>query len=314
MESEAIAEADPKGSAKDSDKRAGRATLESATAELDPPGRTRTVAQTSASGDGEARTGDVSKASYPEKEVTRSYQGPALSDFLNSKKKAAAESDESAATRPAATASTGVGSPRSISPAARAAALPDISKEAERFTNFLQDSPDRSAQDSQPAAATESGASGEPVEDFTAWAAQEQQKWSQPAKQTSASNSAAVTPATRTASVAPSVSAGSVAVFNDSEVAREQPTEPLIKYQASPQASSGFEPDFASAEKPVPSTEFNPFDDSNNPFAAAASNAEPAPANKPATKNPVVKSTARKTLDDSFQMDSGWKPANLERP
>lgn len=307
MESEAIADADGKGSAKDADKETGRATLEGAPAEQDLPGRARTVSQAGASGDGVVRPGEVSKASYPEKEVMRSYQGPAISDFLNSKKKAAAASAES-------TASGGSATPRSLSPAARAAALPDISKEAEGFTNFLQDSPDRAAKDSPPAAAMASGAPGEPVEDFTAWAAQEQQKWSQPIKEMSASNSAADIPAPRSASAAPKAAADRIAAFDDSEVDTEQLAEPLIKRQAPAPASSGFEPDFAAAEKPVASKQSNPFDDSNNPFATATPNPEPAPTNKAASKKPAVKSTARKTLDGSFQMDSGWKPANLERP
>ena len=110
MESESVASSGSSGTEKTSRDIAGRASLNSS---LNPSG-TKSALRSDAGTAGPPSTGRVANASYPEKSPSvpgqsvatgsnvRSYQGPALSDFLSSKQtekvEAAAETANSVAT------------------------------------------------------------------------------------------------------------------------------------------------------------------------------------------------------------------------
>ncbi|WP_231103325.1 hypothetical protein, partial [Streptobacillus moniliformis] len=63
------------------------------------------------------------------------------------------------------------------------------------------------------------------------------------------------------------------------------------------------------------SADENPFADSFEEFHSSASGfASESDSQKPATK-PAAKSTvSKRSIDAEFQMDTGWKPANMTRP
>lgn len=309
-----------------------------------PPASGRSVMQTSASEEGVARTGTVSNASYPERSAsaagpagqttpgTKSYSGPALSDFLSKKQTQTVNSAAETANEVSRIAKGSPPNPRTVSPAARAAALPEIEKEAEGFSNFLQEKSNTvNARTQQAAAAintkTQQAASTvkqseESVEDFASWATQEQQKWN--TKGNEAASAAAAVPgavkqqAKATTKQARKTVDDAVMDFNTPEFDDEVTAQPLMKRYARPAKPQM--PAFEEAEMEAEADSFEEVEEENpfeNPFES--SDFEPAPVRKPvnpapAAKKPATSGTSRKSIDNSFQMDSGWKPSNFEHP
>lgn len=343
METEAVAAKDQSPASEGTRDSAGRAKLGGTTSsspsvaksELSPGAPPKSVLQTGASEDGVARVGRVANASYPEQTAAaaassaqgaaattnpgvRSYQGPALSDFLSRKQ---AESVTAAADRANAvtrTATEVAKNPASaISPAARAAAIPDLSEEAAGFDNFLQKSTDtvnsKTKQVAGKVAETEQSA-----EDFSSWASQEKQKWTQETSNTAAAVSSAPAVAKKQVkSTAGQIrKAADDAImdfetpdfetpdFDESATAR-----PLLKRYAPAPTAAEEEPEFEFEQAPPKrkTTESNPFE---NPFDDEEVKA--APSTKGTTSQKAKSgATPQKSLDSTFQMDSGWKPSNL---
>lgn len=316
MDSNALAADESSKSSSGSDVNEGRASLGGRAALSDSgksPQNGKAILQTGATSDGgPAGSGTTNK------NVIKSYQGPALSDFLG-KKAAAPTGDKpveqlpaaitaaaAATARPTGVATPGT-SPRPLSPAARAAALPDLSKEVEGFNQFLEDGSTATVNRASQMTTAAKESVKQPVEDFASWATQEQQKWNtatghaNEAASSAANASVSAMNTLKTASKATAAAVVEEADFGSPDFEEMAEAEPLLK-RATPSARS-VEPDFSSAEKPTADLEENPFDVSFDE-----------PQLRPAARQPASPKTARKSLDSSFQMDSGWKPANLETP
>ena len=343
METEAVASKDESATPEGSRDSAGRAKLGGTTSspsavaksELSPGSPPKSVLQTGASEDGVARVGRVANASYPEKTAAasassaqgaaatensgvRSYQGPALSDFLSRKQ---AESVTAAADKANAvtrTATEVAKNPASaISPAARAAAIPDLSDEAAEFDTFLQKGTDTvNSKAKQVASKVEE--TEQSAEDFSSWASQEKQKWTQETSNAAAAVSSAPAAAKKQVkSTAGQIrKAADDAVmdfetpdFETPEFDESATARPLLKRYAPAPTEAEEEPEFEFEQAPSKrkTTESNPFE---NPFDDEEVKATPSTRG---TTSQKAKSgtTPQKSLDSSFQMDSGWKPSHL---
>lgn len=344
METEAVASKDESATPEGSRDSAGRAKLGRtagsspavAKSELSTGSPPKSVLQTGASEDGVARIGRVANASYPEKTAAagassaqgaataadpgvRSYQGPALSDFLSRKQTesvTAAADKANAVTRTAAEVAKNPAS--AISPAARAAAIPDLSEEAAGFDNFLQKGTDTvNSKTKQVASKVEE--TEQSAEDFSSWASEEKQKWTQ--ETTNAAAAVSTVPAAAKKQVKSTAGqmrkAADDAVmdfetpdFETPEFDEAATARPLLKrYSPTPKATAEEEPEFEFEQAPSKrkTTESNPFE---NPFDDEEVKATPS---TKGTTSQKAKSgtTPEKSLDSSFQMDSGWKPSHL---
>ncbi len=294
--------------------------------ESESDARSRSVQQTGADDEGVARSGRVSNASFPERTAAvpgqmasdspavRSYTGPALSDFLSKKQTATVNGAVTSANE---TATAAVNLPGTLkaraaqSPAARAAALPDLNEEAAGFNNFLKEKSNAVTQAARSTASTVEE-SEESVEDFASWAKQEQQRYRQEASEVaSAANSAPVAAQQQVKSSAKQarrVVDEAVEDFNTPAFEDDTTAEPLMKEYEAPEFEA--EVPTRNVQKSAASVEENPFDN-----AFEAGEFEPAPVTpKKSTSAPRASTTSkstRKGLDDSFQMDSGWKPSHL---
>ena len=342
METEAVASKDESSSPEGSGDSAGRAKLGGTTSsspsvarsELSPGSPPKSVLQTGASEDGVARVGRVANASYPEKTAAgassaqgaataanpgvRSYQGPALSDFLSRKQ---AESVTAAADKANAvtrtTAEVAKNPAKAISPAARAAAIPDLSEEAAGFDNFLQKGTDTvNSKAKQVASKVEE--TEQSTEDFSSWASQEKQKWTQETSNAAAAVSAAPSAAKKQvkASAGQIRKAADDAVMDfatpDSETPEFDETataRPLLKRYAPAPTAAEEESEFEFEQAPSKrnTTESNPFE---NPFDDEEVKATPSTQSSTSQKSKSA-TAPQKSLDSSFQMDSGWKPSHL---
>ncbi len=295
--------------------------------------------------------GSRATASYPDdaqaapnatKPPVRSLSGSDLSQFLNSGGKAlppeTASADraglpgsnladpKSAASRPSA---------GSLSPAARAASMPTLEEEEASFSGFMQKQTNAISSTAQKATnkvqETEDSAS-----DFASWASQQKAQWTQEGQAVtetvkSAPSSAknkirAASHETKAAVNNAAVDFMDAAAFEESEGSSEdmteEPAEPLFnpartssartqKAQPIPtQSEEEFE--FASpstdADESMSNDEPNPFE---NPFDMEEEQA----VQKPVSKKPAAaKKSSRPTIDESFDMDSGWKPSGVSRP
>lgn len=341
METEAVASKEESSSSEGSRDSSGRAKLGGSTSSSTAVARSgsaagsppKSVLQTGASEDGVARVGRVANASYPEKTAAassaqgastaanpgvRSYQGPALSDFLSRKQAesvTAAADKANAVTRTTAEVARNPAS--AISPAARAAAIPDLSEEAAGFDNFLQKSTDTvNSKAKQMAAKVDE--TEQSAEDFSSWASQEKQKWAQETSNATAAVSAA--PATAKKQVKSTAGqirkAADDAVidfetpdFETPEFDESATARPLLKRYAPAPTAAEEEAEFEFEEAPSKrkTTESNPFE---NPFDDEE--VKSAPSTKSSTSKKVKPATTSKeSLDSSFQMDSGWKPSHM---
>lgn len=335
METEAVASKNESPKSEGSEASTGRAKLGGtsistgsvAKSELSPGSPTKSVLQTGASEDGVARVGRVTNASYPEKAATgstataagtttnpavRSYQGPALSDFLSSKQTESVSAAADKAHAVTQTATNVAKNPSSaLAPAARAAAIPDLSEEAAGFDSFLQNSSDTvNAKAKQAAGKVQQ--TEQSVEDFSSWALQEKQKWTQEGSHAASAVSAAPSAAKKQVKAAASQirkTAGDAAMdFETPDFDETATARPLLKRYA-PAPTTAVEEEFEFEQAPSrrnsgESNPFvNPFDDDSVKDASSTKSS--------ATQSSSPGSNSQKSLDSTFQMDSGWKPSNL---
>ena len=338
METEAVVSKDKSASPEGSRDSAGRAKLGGASSptgsvaksESSPGSPPKSVLQTGASDDGVARVGRVANASYPEKGAatgsptqqggtttnsgSRSYQGPALSDFLSRKQSESVTAAADKANAVTRTASEVAKNPASaVSPAARAAAIPDLSEEAAGFDNFLQKSTDAVSSKAKQAAVkvkeTEQSA-----EDFSSWASQEKQKWTEEGSHAAATVSTAPAAAKKQVkSKAGQIRKAAddvVTEFETPEFDEAATARPLLKrYSAAPTTSVEEEPEFEFEQAPSKrsSGAANPF---SNPFDDEEVYATP-PTKRMTTPSSRPGNESSQSLDSTFRRDSGWKPSHL---
>ena len=340
METEAVASKDESPASEGSRDSAGRAKLGGAASstgsvaksESSPGSPPKSVLQTGASEDGVARVGRVANASYPEKTAAagsptqpggtatnpavRSYQGPALSDFLSRKQTESVTAAADKANAVTRTASEVAKNPASaISPAARAAAIPDLSEEAAGFDNFLQKGTD-TVNSKAKQAASKVQETEQSAEDFNSWASQEKQKWTEEGS----SAAAAVSTAPAAAKKQVKSAAGQIRKAADDVVTEFETPEfdeaatarPLLKRHSPAPTTSEEEveePEFEFEQAPSKrsSGASNPF---ANPFDDEEVKATP-PTKRTTTQSSRSGKESSKSLDSSFQMDSGWKPSHL---
>ena len=155
----------------------------------------RPIQQVGGTADPAGSSGAVSRAVYPSEEleassdavpagrqVIRSYEGPALSGFLQGRRPETAEPNGGMTAGNSIlqrqTAAPGLTKNSMMSPAAQAAALPGMSAEVEGFSSFLKDSSDQVVNDAETAVqdAKASAAS------FSEFAAQKKAQWQQQAQ------------------------------------------------------------------------------------------------------------------------------------
>jgi hypothetical protein len=336
METEAVASKDESPSSEGSRDSAGRAKLGGtskssgsvAKSELSSGSPPKSVLQTGASEDGVARVGRVANASYPEKTAAagstaqpdgtttnpgvRSYQGPALSDFLSRKQTESVTAAADKANAVTRTATEVVRNPASaVSPAARAAAIPDLSEEAAGFDNFLQKSTD-TVNSKTKQAASKVQETQQSAEDFSSWASQEKQKWTEQGSNAATAVSTAPAAAKKqvqsTAGQIRKAADDVVTDFETPEFDEAATARPLLKrYSAAPTAAAEEEPQFEQAPSRRSSGTPNPF---ANPFDDEDVQTPPS-TKRSATQSSMSPSNSQKSLDSTFQMDSGWKPSNL---
>jgi hypothetical protein len=241
-----------------------------------------------------------------------------LSDFLSRKQAesvTAAADKANAVTRTTAEVARNPAS--AISPAARAAAIPDLSEEAAGFDNFLQKGTETvNSKTRQVASKVEE--TEQSAEDFSSWASQEKQKWAQETSNASAAVSAAPAAAKKQVkSTAGQIrKAADDAVidfetpdFETPEFDESATARPLLKRYAPATTEAEEEPGFEFEQAPSKrkTTESNPFE---NPFDD--DEVKSAPSTKSSTsKKAKPATTSKESLDSSFQMDSGWKPSHL---
>jgi len=280
----------------------------------------------------------VSAATYPEDdaEVTpgadgaktkkttgvTSYSGPALSDFLQKRKAAARDAATQVEELPArAVSSASAAVQNSPNPAATRAALPTISPEAESFSNFLTNKSNSVANTAQKPAQQVQGTSTD-VNNFASWAEQQKAEWSNSANtaRSTVSNAPAQTKKKagsvfQQARQASQEMADSVLApeFDD---AGSDTAMSLIKQPGS--ASDSVVPVLSKAKMPAANhftADENPFSDSFEEPRDSRSTAGAGTLQKPATSSVSARSNSTtSSLDESFRMDTGWKPAHMTRP
>ena len=333
-------------------KSAGRASLDSSAPAL-ADGRARVperamtsdgmagpkpIRQAGASNDITENGRRVSLASYPEDDAAgtqgadgartqktagvTSYSGPALSDFLQKRKTAALEAATQVDELPARTVSSAsAAAQKSPNPAATRAALPTISREAESFSNFLTNKSKSVANTTQKATQQVQGTSGD-VNNFASWAEQQKAEWSNSANtaRSTVSNAPAETKA-KAASVfeqarqASQEMADSILAPEFDDAGSEAATS-LIKRPSSDSDSAA--PVLSKAKAPAANhltADENPFSDSFEESHDSGSTASAGTSQKPAASSASARShSTTSSLDESFRMDTGWKPAHMTRP
>ena len=240
-----------------------------------------------------------------------------------------------------------------LSPAARAATMPTLEEEEASFSGYMQKQT-ASVNSTAQKATNKVRATEETASDFASWASQQKAQWTQngadavetvkAAPTAAKSKVRAVSHEARTAVDEAAVdfitspefdsAESSEAEFGGSEFTEETETEsaePLFtkpaartsprtersKSKAQPIPTDDAEADFE-FESPTTRTsaevteEPNPFD---NPFGFEEQTVEK-PVAKPSTSKSKSSSakSSRPTIDESFDMDSGWKPADMKRP
>ena len=278
----------------------------------------------------------VSPASYPDEATSdsvaasgagtanengvKSYTGPALSDFLQKKKAAARDAATSVEELPARTVSSASAAAReSMNPAATKAALPTMNPEAESFHNFLSDTRADVANTSQKVKQQGTDTKNE-AQDFLSAAEQMKNEWSTSANSARASIAEAPTVAKEKTETVFEQARQATREMADSMLTPEfddadsDVAEPLIQRPKTTTAG----PTLSRAKSPAEnnfSAGENPFDNSFEEFHASGSEMSRASTSQKPTTKPATKSkSSRSSIDDDFQMDTGWKPANMTRP
>ena len=278
----------------------------------------------------------VAPASYPDEVVddaltaadtaaagaagVKSYSGPALSDFLQKKKASAREAATSVQELPSRTVSSATAAARNpMNPAATKAALPDMNPEAESFNKFLSDTKADVAGTSQKVKQQGTNARND-ADDFLSAAEQMKNEWS-----TSANSARAAITEAPTAAKEKTETVFEQARQATREMAASALTpefddgggdvaEPLISRPKTATGGSTLSRAKAPAENNFSADE-NPFADSFEEFNSSGSGVSGASTSQKPTTKPAAKSrSSSSSLDDDFQMDTGWKPANMTRP
>ena len=345
MESEAVADAESQRRSKGD--RAGRARLSSSLADANPESNARDAApllgpkpiqQASAANDSEIRSGRIANAAYPrdsetqpgaagEAPSTRSYEGPALSDFLQRRKTDSASTEattESAAPRGQAN----FAQPGSISAStgAPASSMPKLSAEVDGFTNFLTEK--GTAVTAAATSVTHQGSNAvreieNDAGDFASWAQQQKATWSDTGESVKDAVSTAPGRMNEDARAAAQQmrqnAENAVPDFNapDSSSSADESAQPLMKTFDPQHPAADFNPRFAAKknEVPVEKKDVNPFDDPFTPSFDKDTESTVRP--KAAASTKTTAGSSRKSgrqLDEAFQLDSGWKPSHLTRP
>ncbi len=255
-----------------------------------------------------------------ESDAVKSYSGPALSDFLQKKNAAAREAAMTAEQLPSRTASVAnAAAQNAFDPAATRAAVPTLSPEVESFSNFLTDTSSNVANTTQ-AANQQVQATASDAHDFVSWAEQEK------AANLNRANAAR----SRVSAVPAQAKEQAGTVFQQARQASQEMADsmlapefddaaddaavPLINRRSAPSVA----PTLSKAKAPTANdftTEKDPFADSFEEFQSSSSTATQGISQKPPTSSATARSTtAPRSLDDSFRMDTGWKPAHVTRP
>ncbi len=250
----------------------------------------------------------------------KSYSGPALSDFLQKKKASAREAATSVEELPSRTVSSAAAAAReSMNPAATKAALPDLNPEAESFHNFLSESKTDIATTSQKLKQQGSDTRND-ADDFLSTAEQMKSEWSTSANSARATITGAPTAAKEKAETVFDQARQATREMADSMLtpefddASDDVAEPLIPRPKTATGGTTLSKAKAPAENNF-SDEENPFADSFEEFNSSGSGVSGASISQKPTTKPAAKSkSSGSSLDDDFQMDTGWKPANMTRP
>ena len=253
-----------------------------------------------------------------------SYSGPALSDFLQKRNSAARDAATQAANDvdqlPTRTVlSANAAAQNSLNSAATRAALPTISPEAESFSNFLTDKSDLAADTTQNSDQQVQETTAD-ANEFVSWAEQQKEANLSAAKAARSAVSKAPTQAKAEAGSAFQQARQASREIADSMLAPEfdgagqDAAVPLIKRPS----VVPIDPALSRAKAPTAhngTADENPFADSFDEFHSSDSTARASTSQKPAASaaTPRSNSTAG-SLDDSFRMDTGWKPAHMTRP
>jgi hypothetical protein len=300
------------------------------------PGGPKPIRQTGAATSPGENGRQVSPASYPDDiaddaqtaagtgvsraDGVKSYSGPALSDFLQKKKALAQEAATSVEELPSRTVSSATAAARNaMNPAATKAALPEMNPEAESFHNFLSDTKADVSNTSQKVQQQGTDARNE-ADDFLSAAEQMKNEWSNSANAAGATIKEAPAALKEKSETVFEQARQATREMADSMVTPEfddgggDVAEPLIPRQKTTTGGSTLSRAKAPAENNFSADE-NPFADSFEEFHSSGSGiGSESDSQKPATK-PATKSTSSKrSIDADFQMDTGWKPANMTRP
>lgn len=278
----------------------------------------------------------VAPASYPDEVVddaltaadtaaagaagVKSYSGPALSDFLQKKKASAREAATSVQELPSRTVSSATAAARNpMNPAATKAALPDMNPEAESFNKFLSDTKADVAGTSQKVKQQGTNARND-ADDFLSAAEQMKNEWSTSANSARAAITEAPTAAKEKTETVFEQARQATREMADSALTPEfddgggDVAEPLISRPKTATGGSTLSRAKAPAENNFSADE-NPFADSFEEFNSSGSGVSGASTSQKPTTKPAAKfRSSSSSLDDDFQMDTGWKPANMTRP
>ena len=320
---------------------AGRASLDDAEpavaegrAKLSGP---KPIRQTAASNSMTESGRRVLPASYPEDAAgdamadagegdektsgVKSYSGPALSDFLQKKKAAAREAATEVEGLPSRTVSNATAAAReTMNPAATKAALPTMNPEAESFHNFLADTSEDVTHTSQTVKHQATDARAD-ANDFMSAAAKMKSEWSNSANTARATIDETPAAAKNKATAVFEQARQATREMADSALAPEfddsgnDSAEPLIRQSKSAAKSNVLSKAKAPAVNNFTADE-NPFADEFEKFHSSGSGtSNSGTSQKPSTTSASAKSKSSKvSLDDEFQMDTGWKPSNLTHP
>lgn len=249
-----------------------------------------------------------------------SYSGPALSDFLQKKKAAGRDAATEGDQNPARTVSSANAAARdALNPAATRAALPSMDPEVESFNRFLTE---KSASDSQTAERPnlQIQETSSDANNFASWAQQQKSEWSTSGNTAGSTAAAAPVQTKETAKTVFHQARQASREMADSLLTPDfdntgtESAEPLIQRPNGDPAGAAL-----SKAKAPKSSDFtadeNPFADSFQEFHASDSGTKsPGTAQKAATSSASKSRQANGSLDDSFRMDTGWKPAHMTRP
>jgi len=194
-----------------------------------------------------------------------------------------------------------------------------MNPEAESFHNFLSDTKADVANTSQKVRQQGTDTKNE-AQDFLSTAEQMKNEWSTSANSARASISAAPTAAREKAETVFDQARQATREMADSMLTPEfddaggDVAEPLIQR---PKTAAGGST-LSRAKTPAQnnfSADENPFADSFEEFHSSGSGVTSASTSQKPTTKPGAKSKSSKSsIDDDFQMDTGWKPANMTRP